>query len=310
MPTGFVYSDDFLHHETGRHPERASRLMALVDYLQAIGIWEDLTHLTPRPATVEEITSVHEVDYVRFVEQVARAGGGMLGWDTVISPRSYEVACLAAGGGLVLLDAVLAGQVRNGFVAARPPGHHARPRQGMGFCLFNNIAIAARYALQRGVERVFILDWDVHHGNGTQETFYSDGRVCYFSIHQRYWFPGTGWEDETGAGAGAGLIRNVPLPPGCGDAEYESLMAEEVEPLLRAFAPQLVLISAGQDPHVRDPYGAMRVTAAGFGRMAERICAVAAEVCQGRVVATLEGGYDLAALGESVGEILKAFLAA
>jgi acetoin utilization deacetylase AcuC-like enzyme len=310
MPTGFVYSDDYLKHETGAHPERAARLTAIVEYLQTTGIWKELTHVPPRPATVEEVTAVHDPDYVRQVEQIARRGGGMLDWDTVLSADSYEVARLAAGGGLAAVEAVLTGQVRNVFVAARPPGHHARPRRGMGFCLFNNVAIAARYALRQGLKRVFIFDWDVHHGNGTQEAFYSDGRVFFFSIHQRYWYPGTGWEDETGAGAGAGLIRNVPLPPGCGDAEYESLFTEEVGPLLRSFEPELVLVSAGQDVHVREPYGAMRVTSAGLGRLAAEVCAAAAAVCAGRVVAVLEGGYDLTALSESVGEILKSFLAA
>lgn len=310
MPTGFVYSDEYLQHETGSHPERARRLTAIVEYLQSNHLWEDLTHFPPRQATLQEVTTVHEQDYVHWVERVARQGGGMLDWDTVISPNSYEVACLAVGGALVAVDAVLSGQVRNAFVAARPPGHHARPGRGMGFCLFNQAAIATRYALQRGVERVFICDWDVHHGNGTQEAFYSDGRVFFFSVHQRYWYPGTGWEDEIGEGEGRGLTRNVPLPAGCGDAEYESLFRDEVAPLIRTFEPELVLVSAGQDAHGRDRYGFMELTSAGFGRLAKQLSAVASEVCDGRVVAVLEGGYDLEGLRESVGEILKAFLAA
>lgn len=310
MSTAFVYSDDYLLHETGSHPERPKRLTAIVEYLQGCRLWEDLLHLPPRPATVQEVTMVHEPAYVDLVESIARQGGGGLDWDTVVSPSSYQVACLAAGGGIVAVEAVLSGQVRNAFVAARPPGHHARPRRGMGFCLFNNIAIAARYALRRGVSRVFIFDWDVHHGNGTQETFYADGRVFFFSVHQRYWYPGTGWEDEIGVGEGAGLTRNVPLPAGCGDAEYESLFEEEVAPLIRTFEPELILVSAGQDAHLKDRYGLMQLTSAGFGRLARRLTEVAAEVCEGRVVALLEGGYDLAALSESVGEILRAFLAA
>jgi len=311
MPTGFIYHPDYLKHETGGyHPERPQRLLAIVRSLQASGQWEELIHLTPREATQAEIERVHHPGYVDEVEWLTSRGGGYLDLDTPLGAESFAVARLAAGGAVVAVDAVLRGEVQNAFVAVRPPGHHARPGRGMGFCLFNNIAIAARQALEQGVERIFIVDWDVHHGNGTQEAFYRDGRVFFFSVHQQYWFPGTGRPEERGAGEGEGTTLNTPLPAGCGDAEYQMLFERVVEPRARAFQPELFLISAGQDSHAGDPLGRMQLTSAGFGQLARLVCRWAEDLCAGRVVAVLEGGYNLEALGESVGEIVHALQSA
>ncbi|HIE50484.1 MAG TPA: histone deacetylase [Armatimonadetes bacterium] len=310
MPTGFVYHEDYLQHYTGAHPERAERLRAIVEGLQEAGLWEQLTHLPPRAAKEEEVTLVHHPAYLCGVKTLAERGGGMLDPDTVVSDRSYEVALLAVGGALTAVEAVLQGKVQNAFAAVRPPGHHARPQTGMGFCLLNNLAIAAQYARQQGMERIFIVDWDVHHGNGVQEVFYEDPQVFYFSLHQYPWYPGTGRREERGRGAGEGTTYNVPLTAGCGDGEYERVFVEELSPLMRAFQPELVLIAAGMDAHADDPLAFMQVSTAGFGRLARRVLELAGELCAGRVVALLEGGYNLRALSESVNEIVRRFLAA
>ncbi|NUP99110.1 MAG: histone deacetylase, partial [Armatimonadetes bacterium] len=228
--------------------------------------------------------------------------------DTPLCGDSYRIAMLSAGGSLAAVEAVLAGQYQHVFVAARPPGHHARPNRGMGFCLFNNVAVAARHALQLGLERVFILDWDVHHGNGTQEAFYNDPSVFFCSLHQSNWYPFTGDADEIGNGPGEGTTLNLPLRAGRRASEYLALVDDIVAPAIRAFQPELLLVSAGQDIHERDPLGEMRLTSQSFREMALRMVDLAAEVCGNRLVVTLEGGYDLTALGESVAEILHGLL--
>ncbi|HLY23890.1 MAG TPA: histone deacetylase [bacterium] len=297
-----VHPDYHRHVTPAGHPERPARIEAIEARLARTPLWETLTHRTPEPATDEVLTSVHTRAYVERVRDLAASGGGMLDPDTAVGPASDGIARLAAGGALGAVDAVLAGDAPIAMALVRPPGHHARPGGGMGFCLFNNVALAARHALERrGMERVFILDWDVHHGNGTQEAFYHDPRVVFCSLHQENWYPGTGALTETGEGPGEGACVNIPLPAGIGDGGYEYLWEEVVLPLMRAVAPGLVLISAGFDAHHADPLGAMLLTAAGFGRLAAMVREAAGDV---PIAAVLEGGYDLDGLSFSVATTL------
>lgn len=294
----FVHPDYRRHLTPAGHPERPARLEAVEARLQRTPLWEMLPHRTPEPVTDEVLISVHTRAYVERVRDMANSGGGALDPDTAVGPASDRVARLAAGGALAAADAVLAGEAPVAMALVRPPGHHARPGTGMGFCLFNNVALAARHALERrGVERVFILDWDVHHGNGTQEAFYHDPRVVFCSLHQENWYPGTGAREETGDGPGEGATVNIPLPAGIGNGGYEYLWEEVVLPLLRAVAPGLLLISAGFDAHHADPLGGMLLTAAGFGRLSTMVRAAAGKI---PIAAVLEGGYDLDGLSYSV----------
>jgi acetoin utilization deacetylase AcuC-like enzyme len=238
---------------------------------------------------------------------VAAQGGAWLDGDTVVLPDSWEVARLAAGAALAATDAVLDNRVARAFCLVRPPGHHATPTHGMGFCLVNSIAVAAAHALGRGLERVAIVDWDVHHGNGTQDAFYTTDRVFFCSIHQSPLYPGTGLADERGEGRGEGTTLNLPLRPGGDDNTYRLVFAEQVEPAIRAYRPELILVSAGFDAHARDPLANMRLSEAGFAWLASRVLALATELSDGRLVALLEGGYDLDALAASVVATLRAF---
>lgn len=310
MPTGLIAHDDYLLHDNGPfHPERPNRLRAVLEAFKKDGLHQRLALLPPRPATAEQVAMVHDPRYVDLVRSMAEAGGGALDVDTPVCHRSYEVALLSAGGALEAVDAVLDGRLDTAFVAHRPPGHHACHDHGMGFCLFNNIAIAARYAIrERGLERVFILDWDVHHGNGTQEAFYRDGQVFFCSLHQSPWYPFTGEADETGLGAGAGRTLNLPLRAGRRDQDYLDLLDQVIAPALRSFQPELLLVSAGQDAHLRDPMGEMRLTAWGYHQLTRRALDLAENVCDGRAVFCLEGGYDLEALAESTCAIVHAML--
>ena len=300
--TALVYSDIYLKHEAGAwHPERPERLQAIVEGLKESGLWGRLVHLEPEPAELEWVHTIHDPAYVRKVRELCGSGGGSLDPDTAVNRHSYEVALYAVGGVLKAVDAVASGEVRNAFCAVRPPGHHAVRSAAMGFCLFNNVAIAARYA-QRGhdYERVLIVDWDAHHGNGTQDAFYADGSVFYFSVHQYPHYPGTGRRDERGAGPGLGATLNVPIPAGAGDDDYERIFLDELVPAARAFRPDFILVSAGFDIQASDSLSGMRVTARGFERMTEIVCDLAAEHCQGRVVSVLEGGYSRTGLAENV----------
>jgi acetoin utilization deacetylase AcuC-like enzyme len=300
MKAGFVYDPVYLKHDTGGHPENSRRLEAIISNLEQTGLKQRLTPVKPRPATIEELTLVHHESHVAQVREVAQKGGGWLDPDTVVSPGSYDAALYAAGGAIEAVKAVMGGEVSSAFALVRPPGHHATAHRAMGFCLFNNLAIAARYALEKlGLERLVIIDFDVHHGNGTQETFYDNPNVLYISTHQYPYYPGTGRVEETGRGLAEGATINVPLPAWCGDAEYEHVFEKIIVPATRRFCPQFILSSAGYDGHWDDPLAMMQLTVTGYGRMAETVKGLAEELCQGRLVLCLEGGYNLEALAAS-----------
>lgn len=297
MAVAFVTHPDYARHLTGPgHPERPDRLRAIIEAVDRSGLEGQLRRITPEPAPPELLAAVHERKYVDQVRTISRTGG-MLDPDTVVSPGSFEVALLAAGGAVAAVGAVLGDGLPAAFAAVRPPGHHALPGRGMGFCLFNNVALAATAALgEFGRTRVLIVDWDVHHGNGTQAVFYRSRRVLVVSLHQEAWYPGTGAIRETGEGDGVGFTVNVPLPAGTGDQGYRHVLEEVVLPLIPAFGPELLLISAGYDAHAGDPLGGMRLTAAGFGMLT----ALVRGSYTGPVAAVLEGGYDLRQLAASV----------
>jgi acetoin utilization deacetylase AcuC-like enzyme len=301
MAVGYVYHPIYLEHDTGQHVEVAARLGAIISHLEDTGLKLKLTPIEPRPATIDEIALVHQLKYIKGIEETAARGGGWLDPDTVMSPRSYEAALYAAGGVIRAVEAVMAGEVAHAFALVRPPGHHATSARAMGFCLFNNIAVAANYALARyKLERILIIDFDVHHGNGTQQAFYDNPRVMYISTHEYPFYPGTGDINETGSGNAQGTTVNIALPAGCGDAEYLEVFEQIIVPATRRFNPQLILVSAGYDGHWADPLAMMNVSVGGFAEMMRIIKGLADELCRGRLVLTLEGGYHLEALAASV----------
>jgi acetoin utilization deacetylase AcuC-like enzyme len=306
-----VTSSAYFRHETGPHPENAERLRAVYRYLQETGLAARLPAVPPRPATDEELLAVHTARHVEMLSQLSRRGGGWIDADTAVSPATDEVARLAAGGALAVLDAVISrepSRPTTAFVLARPPGHHAMAERAMGFCLYNSIAVAARYAQRRhGVRRVLVLDWDVHHGNGTQDLFYDDPSVLFISLHQYpLWPPGWGWLDQVGSGAGRGFSVNVPLPPGEGDGGYALACERVVRPIATAFQPELVLVSAGQDGHIADPISSMALTAGGFAALARLARGIAASAGAYGPVLLLEGGYNPTTLPYLVAAILDA----
>ena len=292
------YHPLFLQHETGEHPENKRRVVAARQALLDSGL--ELEWVAPEPAPVAAIARVHDAAYIESVRAMAERGGGWLDLDTAVSPDSYEAALLAAGAGIMAVDRAL----RTGekaFLLVRPPGHHACPKQGMGFCLFNNIAVAAAHALEeKGLERVLIVDWDVHHGNGTQAMFYSEPRVLFFSMHEAGHYPGTGMTREVGSGAAAGFTVNVPLQPGEGDGAVLQAFDTLLLPLARAFKPQLVLVSAGYDPQAGDPLGDLCFSQSSFQWMAARLQQLTGEVGAAGPVCFLEGGYSPDRLAASV----------
>lgn len=310
LNTGLVYHPDYLLHQPGSmHPERPARLTAIVERLQAVSLWKELVHIEPRPVEEQWLLTVHGEHYLQQLADASRQAPLHLDPDTGISPDSLRVARLAAGGVLAAVDAVMAGRVRNAFAAVRPPGHHALPDRAMGFCLFNNVAVAARY-LQRhhGIDRVLIVDWDVHHGNGTQAMFYEDASVLYFSTHQAPFYPGTGSEQEIGAGAGEHTVINAPLPSGTGDEDILAAFEDRLLPAAETFKPQFVLVSAGFDGHHADPLAQFRLTEEGYSRLTKIVLGIAERHAGGRVVSMLEGGYDLDALARSVEAHIRAML--
>lgn len=306
--TGIVKDERYLDHvmDPG-HPESPERLRVIYKMLEEPEMKNFLKLIPPRPATREELELVHTPAYI---DQVAKTAGKpyfRLDMDTSTCAKSYETALLAAGGLLELIKAVMEGRVQNGFALVRPPGHHAERDRAMGFCLFNNVAIGALYAIQQfSIDRVLIVDWDVHHGNGTQNTFYEDPRVLYISTHRYgYFYPGTGSAKEVGKGKGLGFTVNIPLSTRAGDAEYGIIFQKLIKPIALEYRPQLVLISAGFDTHSDDPLGGMEVTEKGFVRMTRILMDVAESTARGRLAITLEGGYDVSAQGRSVKAVLK-----
>ena len=301
--TGFVHSEEFLlHRPPDGHPERPERLRHLIQHLAQTDLWKKLEQIQPNPASREDILAVHTKKHFDLVKRTCEAGGGMLDeGDTHAVRESFDVAMLAAGAVTNAIDAVLSKKVHTAFCAVRPPGHHAERDRPMGFCLFNNVAIGARYAQRRhGLNKIAILDWDVHHGNGTQHIFEDDPTVYYISLHQYPFYPGTGARDEKGIGEGKGFTLNFPLPAGTGEARYIEAFTEEIIPELKKYKPELLIISAGFDAHKDDPLGGMKLTEESFAKMTKLVKDIAP------VVSVLEGGYNLDALARSVKAHLSA----
>jgi acetoin utilization deacetylase AcuC-like enzyme len=306
--TGIVRDNRFLDHvmDPG-HPESPERLRAIYKMLDESEIKKNLQLIQPRPATRSELEMVHSPSYIEMVSQTAGKPYYRLDMDTSTCAKSYETALLAAGGFLELIQSILEGKLDNGFALIRPPGHHAERDRAMGFCIFNNVAIGASYALKNfSLERILIVDWDVHHGNGTQNSFYEDPRVLYFSTHRYgFFYPGTGASTEVGKGKGLGFNLNVPLSMRAGDPEYGNIFEKILKPIALEYKPQLILVSAGFDIHYNDPLGGMEVTEKGFSRMTQIIMDIARETSQGKLAFTLEGGYDVMGQSRSVEAVLK-----
>jgi acetoin utilization deacetylase AcuC-like enzyme len=298
-PPVFLEHPSSLAHDTGRHPEQAARIPAILQELQRRG-GLGYERVQSPAASREALLAVHSESHVELVERMSQRGGGMIDADTIVSPGSFQAAAHAAGGAVALVDSLLDGAAPTGFSVHRPPGHHAEAVRAMGFCLFNSIAVAARHAVAvRGCERVMIVDWDVHHGNGTNDIFHADPQVLFVSIHQSPLYPGTGPAGDVGSGTGEGFTVNLPVAPGAGDAEFVGLVRDVAVPLAAEFAPQLVLISAGFDAHVEDPLADCAVTDDGFAAMAALLRDAGAQLGV-PVGAVLEGGYALDVLGRGV----------
>ncbi len=309
MTTAYCYDPLYLEHNLAGHPENRARLERVMTMLADEGLLARMTQVAPQPIDLDLLARVHRQSYIATLKDFAESGGGHIDADTYVAPRSYDAALLAAGGAVELVRAVLAGQARNGIALVRPPGHHATRARGMGFCLFNNVAVAAMAALaEPGVSRVLIADWDVHHGNGTQDIFYDSPQVLFFSTHQSPYYPGSGNLREVGEGAGRGYTVNVPLPANVGDHGFARIYSELLTAVAERFQPDLILVSAGYDAHWDDPLAGLRLSLGGYWGLAQTVVALAGRLCGGRLVVTLEGGYNLAVLSRGVADICRALL--
>lgn len=309
MNTGFVFDTRFLEHDTGAgHPECSARLTETMKYLRAQSWFKALDPIEATMADLSNISSVHDVTYIKRAEEVCRSGNSYLdSMDVGVCVESYDIALLAAGSAIQLADAIINKNIDNAFALIRPPGHHAENSQALGFCLFNNIAILARHLQNTyGLDKIAIIDWDVHHGNGTQHLFEEDPSVLYISTHQYPFYPGTGNYSETGTGKGSGATLNCPMPAGASVQDYESVFMQQILPKIDDFKPEFILISAGFDAHETDPLANINLTTDSFRWMTERIMEKADQYCHNRIISLLEGGYNLTTLPECIGKHLQA----
>ena len=312
-PLTVYWSDQFLDHLVSPgHPESPARLNSIVERLKRDGVWAKVHIVDPVAASLQSLKAVHPEDYITRLQREIDSGAPFIDApDTEVSTGSWQAALKMAGAGMQAVDQVLSGQSRTAFVLGRPPGHHALSDAAMGFCLLANISLAARHAqINHHVERIMVIDWDVHHGNGTQNIFYASENLYFVSLHEHPLYPGTGSEDETGTAQGRGFTRNFPLSAGGGDETYLRIMTTEIADLMHTYQPELLLISAGFDAHARDPLASLRLEEEDFAWITGKLVDIAGEHCDGRIVSTLEGGYDLEALGNSVtahvGELMRA----
>lgn len=296
MSTGLLYDPVFLEHKTSAgHPECSERLDVSIQYLKQQSWFDSLTHLSPNIAELNWIESVHSLDYIKRAETTCLSGNDFLdSMDVSICPRSYDIARMATGGVLEVADRVINKEIDNGLALIRPPGHHAEQDQALGFCLFNNVAILAKYLQsQYQLDKILILDWDVHHGNGTQHSFESDPSVLYISTHQYPFYPGTGAYSETGISKGVGATLNCPMPAGANDSDYKLAFKDKILPRIDEFKPEAIIISAGFDAHRDDPLGQVNLSAEFYSWMTERIMEKAEKHSDKRIISVLEGGYNL-----------------
>lgn len=308
--SGYFTHPRYVEHDLAEHPEHAGRIRAVWQRLDTDGLLTQMVVREAREVSFEQMVAVHTEDYLRVLEQVSNQPHLLrLDADTYIGPTSYAIARLSAGAVVDAVDAVLTGAVRNALAASRPPGHHAVSERGMGFCLLANVAIAARHAQRaHGIERVFIVDYDVHHGNGTEAIFYADPSVYFVSTHQSPLYPGTGMVTDTGTGRGEGFTLNIPLPAGVGDAGYADVFTQLIWPAARRFKPELILVSAGFDAHWLDPLAGMRLSSSGYAHITRELIGMADALCDGRIVFAMEGGYNLNALSHGMANIARCLL--